>query len=1000
MCLPDFPRNSRGVYRRQRTWPPFTDALGDDLNVADRLQAPSLTTVRRAELCQLVEQLDGLRLRQSRIVDVVGDPGTGKSRLLSAFRRETQRRGTTTVSGCCSEAEQGIPLHAFGPLLDGHLFDGVIGEAGLCHTEIMPTSTRDSAADPTMTHQPDGTSGERSRYSAYTAVRYHIGRRVPASGMVLYLDDFHWADPCSAEFVDYLMRWPLDVPLLVVIARRPRQSSAPLRNSLSEGIANGSATQLQLGPLSLEQSAEVLGVERTDWRVERLHRVGGGNPLYLQALWDSAGNTDLGSLCAETDPTSVDGATGVSLPLSEINTLPADDWSVTAATVLLGDNADRSSIARVSGLHPLRVSAAINRLSRRDLLRPMAGGAGVRLRHPALRTLLYPHINQEWRTRAHRVTARVLAERGAPPQDLATHLEFAIDQGDPGGAEVLVRGAREVAYSNPAKAARWLKRALPHLHRPPAAGPGPVGGPEATGTPVMEVSTLLARVLGMSGQLAESRRLSHAVLLVLPHSEAALQASNAAFCALMDCQLGHYTEARAMLKARSDNPRPIPFAEAVDVRVAELFIHLLSGRRDLGAPDPLPKPSATESGDALSMAGAHAVRALRAVLLERPLAALRALDEGAAAFDGLSDATLRRRPEYLVLLAATELQADHHPEAKRHFERAAGILRASGQRHLLPMALAGLASACARAGTPRELREAVNGTRAAAWQIGSKPLGAAADALEEAYGRLAEHDHWADAIHTPEDTAAVPPPMAFPWRADRVIRAVGLPGGAALSERQLTLAFTKPWGGSELPLLPKPSRPAYIEMLLNAVVISGGDKRTGVCWTSPLEGGLRRLLESSGLAYTTAVRAHVLRAQGGFTAAASLYRVAAELFGVAGLHQDQRRMVVLAESCRARENPALPRSNAVPEVEPPQETDTDHEALRSLTAREREVAQLAGVGLRTKEIAERLNLSPRTVSVHLTHIYQKTQVRSRTELVRMMARVERAVGVRDAEPSG
>jgi DNA-binding CsgD family transcriptional regulator len=59
-----------------------------------------------------------------------------------------------------------------------------------------------------------------------------------------------------------------------------------------------------------------------------------------------------------------------------------------------------------------------------------------------------------------------------------------------------------------------------------------------------------------------------------------------------------------------------------------------------------------------------------------------------------------------------------------------------------------------------------------------------------------------------------------------------------------------------------------------------------------------------------------------------------------------------------------------------------------LTARERDVAHLAATGMQTKEIAGELLLSPRTVGVHLTHIYQKLQVRSRSELVRYMARLE------------
>ena len=50
-----------------------------------------------------------------------------------------------------------------------------------------------------------------------------------------------------------------------------------------------------------------------------------------------------------------------------------------------------------------------------------------------------------------------------------------------------------------------------------------------------------------------------------------------------------------------------------------------------------------------------------------------------------------------------------------------------------------------------------------------------------------------------------------------------------------------------------------------------------------------------------------------------------------------------------------------------------------LTARESEVLALTARGFASKEIADRLAISPRTVSLHLQHIYEKLHVRSRTE---------------------
>jgi DNA-binding NarL/FixJ family response regulator len=55
--------------------------------------------------------------------------------------------------------------------------------------------------------------------------------------------------------------------------------------------------------------------------------------------------------------------------------------------------------------------------------------------------------------------------------------------------------------------------------------------------------------------------------------------------------------------------------------------------------------------------------------------------------------------------------------------------------------------------------------------------------------------------------------------------------------------------------------------------------------------------------------------------------------------------------------------------------------LEELTEREIEVLQLAGKGITNREVADRLSISHRTVQAHLSHIFNKLGVGSRTEAV-------------------
>ena len=60
-------------------------------------------------------------------------------------------------------------------------------------------------------------------------------------------------------------------------------------------------------------------------------------------------------------------------------------------------------------------------------------------------------------------------------------------------------------------------------------------------------------------------------------------------------------------------------------------------------------------------------------------------------------------------------------------------------------------------------------------------------------------------------------------------------------------------------------------------------------------------------------------------------------------------------------------------------------ALDRLTSHERRVAGLVQRGARNREIASALFVTERTVEFHLTNIYDKLKLRSRTELAHLMA---------------
>jgi DNA-binding NarL/FixJ family response regulator len=63
----------------------------------------------------------------------------------------------------------------------------------------------------------------------------------------------------------------------------------------------------------------------------------------------------------------------------------------------------------------------------------------------------------------------------------------------------------------------------------------------------------------------------------------------------------------------------------------------------------------------------------------------------------------------------------------------------------------------------------------------------------------------------------------------------------------------------------------------------------------------------------------------------------------------------------------------------------DESRTDELTPQELEIARLVAEGATNREAASALYLSPKTIEAHLSRIYRKLRVRSRTELARRLA---------------
>jgi DNA-binding CsgD family transcriptional regulator len=942
----------------------------------------------------LLAALDALSQKHCRIIELVGEPGTGKTRLLADLTDEAERRGFTVLHGRFTELEQNVPFQVFALMLGSRavtdFLNSLPAEQVSLLSRLFGGTSIEPGGDPEAPQDVD-------RFRLYQAARTLLGH-CARHGMLIVLDDFHWADLGSVGFIDHLVRWPVAAPLVLVLAQRARQAPARLRSALAHGIELGTVDRVELGALSLRQSAQLLGAQEEDDHVRDLHRESGGNPLYLLALAHVRPGRHPQAAAANDEETLGQLA---ALLLDEIALLSPSEHVVAAAAAVLGDQFDVDALMAVAMSSQEQTCAILDSLTRRDLLRPLDHTPTFAFRHPILRRLLYANLDPGWRALAHSRAREVLSRRGASAAEQAAHIERSLPRRDPDDLRVLMRAAKDAMRSAPATAAHWLRTALRTF-------------PEDSEDPKrVELQLLLARALAVAGRLSESRDLLREILRLGHVEPPGARASAVGLCAVMECFLGRYAEARALLDARLVAMAELPPLEAVDLVTAHGMVGMIDGHLPAGREIDLALRLAQSHGDRVAEAGALAVRGLCEAFTWKVVKAGDTLSACAASVDGLSDADLAAHPELLAILGWAEAILGRFTNAERHLARGISLLPPSSHSYVRPILLSGLGIAYLHMGQLADAQRVLVEASGIARHLSASHLHGLALALE-ALSRV-----WSDrrgsgrAVALAERAVAALPPGSCRWSTSAALSFASVVGIEGDSQRCITLLIDT-GGGPGLPGLPPIVRPMYFETL-TAAAVSAGDSRAAD-WAGRAVSAAAALRLPYQHAHALAAQAHVLRARRDFVAAAGRYHEAADLYSSAGAILARARMLQLAAASAAaaghlegavstltlakelaRRCGATRAHEDIDEQERQLAASQDvgreqPEAapLAVLTDREREIAGLAGTGKKTREIAQALNLSPRTVDVHLTRVYRKLNVNSRAELARLMTEISLA----------
>jgi adenylate cyclase len=462
---------------------------------AHGLAAP--LTGRELELAELLRAFEAMLAGRTQVVSLVGEAGAGKSRLqtelLAALAAAGHLRTTAVRRAVCSSLGE----ETYGVLAS------LLREAyGIARGDSLDVTRRKLAAgiqalggdaEPTawMTAMLGHALGvevddretrhlepEQLRRQIFLAGRALIERRLGAGPLLLVVEDLHWADAASIEFLRFMVDRLSDRRFMLLLAYRPAAGRQVLDGT------RAAHTVIRLEPLPPAASEALLAAffggsatRQLEPLLQLVAERAGGNPFYLEEIVrsliaDGVLVRENGAWrCTVATQTLNVPVTVQGLLLSRIDHLPAATRRLLQIAAVIGPEFDAQLLRMVAV--EADIEHALGGLVDAELLAPTPRGTDgdrcYRFRHGLVHDAVYENLLLSRRTELHTRIGQALEElgagRGRRPEELEAlghHWSLSTDR--PRGARYLVAAGdwASAVYAN-ADAARHYQRALAAL---------------------------------------------------------------------------------------------------------------------------------------------------------------------------------------------------------------------------------------------------------------------------------------------------------------------------------------------------------------------------------------------------------------------------------------------------------------------------------------------------------------------------------------------------------
>lgn len=231
-------------------------------------------------------ELELSRLREALSADAIGscyllsgDPGIGKTRLLSQICDEAKEADALVLSARCAEQAGAPPWWPWMQILRALESTGA---SSANQPDLQPIWSPDS--------DPESDRAYRSPFVQFAAVHKLLETVAGQRSLVIAIDDMHWADEVSMQLVEHLVLAPERLPVLFLITYRDSELSRnrPLGRTLNRIATDSAVERVKLTGLSIEGTSELMArISETHppfELVRAIHEQTGGNPLLVTEI--------------------------------------------------------------------------------------------------------------------------------------------------------------------------------------------------------------------------------------------------------------------------------------------------------------------------------------------------------------------------------------------------------------------------------------------------------------------------------------------------------------------------------------------------------------------------------------------------------------------------------------------------------------------------------------------------------------------------------------------